>query len=221
VDAVIELMAEDKILPYLDIPFQHASPSILKAMRRPANTEKTLDRIKSWRAICPDLAIRSTFVVGFPSETEKDFQLLLDWLEEAEIDRVGCFKYEPVKGAKANEIPDIVPDEIKLQRYEILMEKAQEISIKRLAQKQGRTIEVLVDDVNAEENQAIARSKWDAPEIDGNVIIDNAGDIKPGDLLEVIVNDSDAYDLFATPAKTFTSEKPASWKKSIQLFKYR
>jgi len=198
VDAAIELMAENKILPYLDIPFQHASPTILKAMRRPANTEKTLDRINSWRKTCPDLAIRSTFVVGFPGETDEDFQMLLDWLEEAQIDRAGCFEYEPVAGAKANEIENVVPDEIKRQRYEMLMEKAQQISVQRLAKKVGRTIEVLVDDVNLEENQATARSKWDAPEIDGNVIIDNASGIKPGDMIEVKVHDSDAYDLYAT-----------------------
>lgn len=199
VDAAIELMAENKILPYLDIPFQHASPTILKAMRRPANTEKTLDRINSWRKTCPDLAIRSTFVVGFPGETDEDFQMLLDWLDEAQIDRAGCFEYEPVAGAKANEIKNVVPDEIKRQRYEMLMEKAQQISVARLAKKVGRTIEVLVDDVNLEENQATARSKWDAPEIDGNVIIDNASGIKPGDMIEVKVHDSDAYDLYATP----------------------
>jgi len=198
VDAAIELMADNKILPYLDIPFQHASPTILKAMSRPANTEKTLDRINSWRNTCPDLAIRSTFVVGFPGETDEDFQILLDWLDEAQIDRAGCFEYEPVAGAKANEIKDIVPDEIKRQRYEMLMEKAQQISVERLAKKVGRTIEVLVDNINVEENQATARSKWDAPEIDGNVIIDNATGIKSGDMLEVKVHDSDAYDLYAT-----------------------
>jgi len=207
VDKAIELMADDKILPYLDIPFQHASPQILKAMRRPANTEKTLDRIKSWRKTCPDLAIRSSFVVGFPGETEADFQLLLDWLDEARIDRVGCFEYEAVAGAKANELPNAVPQEIKRQRYETLMAKAQEISFDILEKKIGRTIEVLVDDVNGEENQAIARSKWDAPEIDGNVIIDNASGIKPGDMLEVTINDCDAYDLFATVATESANHK--------------
>ncbi len=199
VDAVIELMAAGKILPYLDIPFQHASPRLLKAMRRPANQEKTLTRIKSWRQTCPDLAIRSTFIVGFPGETEEDFEQLLDWMDEAEIDRAGCFEYEPVAGAKANELEGIVPDEIKLHRYNRLMARAQEVSVKRLAQKIGKTIEVLVDDVRRDENQALARSKWDAPDIDGQVIIDHAGGIKPGDLVKVIVNDTDAYDLFATP----------------------
>ncbi len=199
VDAAIELMAAGKILPYLDIPFQHAAPRLLKAMRRPANQEKTLSRIKSWRQTCPDLAIRSTFIVGFPGETEEDFQQLLDWIGEAEIDRAGCFEYEPVAGAKANELEGVVPDEVKLHRYNRLMARAQEVSVKRLAQKIGRTIEVLVDNVRKDENQALARSKWDAPDIDGQVIIDNAGGIKPGDLVEVIVNDTDAYDLFATP----------------------
>ncbi len=203
VDEVIELMARERILPYLDIPFQHASPSVLRAMRRPANTEKTLDRIKSWRSTCPDLAIRSSFVVGFPGESEEDFQFLLDWLEEAGIDRVGCFRYEPVAGARANELPGAIPDETKQERYHRLMEKAQGISARRLAQKVGRTIQVLVDQVNVQEDQAIARSRWDAPEIDGNVIIDNASAIKdtirPGDLIRVRVHDSDAYDLFATP----------------------
>ncbi len=201
VDAVIELMADNKILPYLDIPFQHASHKVLKAMRRPANQEKTLDRINSWRKTCPDLAIRSTFIVGFPGETEEDFKILLDWIKEAQIDRAGCFEYEPVTGAKANEIADIVPDEVKKERFARLMALAQEVSIHRLAQKVGRTIEVLVDDVDGEENLAIARSKWDAPDIDGQVIIDNAHNIKPGDLVQVKVHDSDEYDLFASPVK--------------------
>ncbi len=202
VDAAIELMAAGKILPYLDIPFQHASHKVLKAMRRPANQEKTLDRIRAWRNTCPDLAIRSTFIVGFPGETEEDFVQLLDWIGEAEIDRAGCFEYEPVAGAKANEIENIVPDEVKKERFERLMARAQEISIDRLAQKVGRTIEVLVDDVRQDENQAIARSKWDAPDIDGQVIIDHATGIKTGDLVQVQINDSDAYDLFATPANS-------------------
>ncbi|MCB1516527.1 MAG: 30S ribosomal protein S12 methylthiotransferase RimO [Hyphomicrobiaceae bacterium] len=200
VDAVIDLMADDKVLPYLDIPFQHAAPSVLKAMRRPANQEKTLDRIKSWRQTCPDLAIRSTFIVGFPGETEEDFETLLDWLEEAEIDRAGAFKFEPVAGAKANELPGAVPDDVKQDRYDRLMQKAQQVSAKRLATKVGRTIDVLVDDVRPDEGTAIARSKWDAPEIDGQVIIDNAERLKPGDLVSVTVTDSDAYDLYATPA---------------------
>ncbi len=199
VDQVIELMAEGKVLPYLDIPFQHASPKVLKAMRRPANQVKTLDRIKKWREICPDLAIRSNFIVGFPGETEEDFEFLLDWLEEAEIDRAGCFEYEPVTGAPANDLEGIVPDEVKRDRFERLMEVAQDVSTHQLAKKVGRTIEVLVDDVEPEANRAIARSKWDAPDIDGQVIVDNATGIKPGDLVTVTVTDSDEYDLFAEP----------------------
>ena len=197
VDGAIELMAEGKILPYLDIPFQHASPKVLKSMRRPANQEKTLDTILNWRKTCPDLAIRSTFIVGFPGETEADFEQLLDWLSEAGIERAGCFPYEPVTGAKANELDGAVPEEIKQERFERLMERAQHVSADRLKQKVGKTIEVLVDDVEEEENLAIARSIWDAPEVDGNVIIDHASGIKPGDKLSVKVHDSDAYDLFA------------------------
>jgi ribosomal protein S12 methylthiotransferase len=200
VDQVIELMAEGKVLPYLDIPFQHASPSVLKAMRRPANQEKTLDRIRKWREVCPDLTIRSNFIVGFPGETEADFEFLLDWLEEAEIDRAGCFEYEPVTGAAANDLAGLVPDEVKRDRFERLMEVAQGVSTHQLAKKVGRTIEVLVDDVQPEANRAIARSKWDAPDIDGQVIVDNAAGIKPGDLVTVTVIDSDEYDLFAEPA---------------------
>jgi ribosomal protein S12 methylthiotransferase len=200
VDAVIPLMAEGKVLPYLDIPFQHASPSVLKTMRRPANQEKTLDRIRKWREICPDLTIRSNFIVGFPGETEEDFEFLLDWIEEAEIDRAGCFEYEPVTGARANELEGVVPDEVKRERFERLMEVAQDVSTAQLAKKVGRTIEVLVDDVQPEANRAIARSKGDAPDIDGTVIIDNADGIKPGDLVSVTVTDSDEYDLFAEPA---------------------
>jgi len=199
VDDVIPLMAEGKILPYLDIPFQHASPQVLKAMRRPANQVKTLDRIKRWREICPDLTIRSNFIVGFPGETEEDFDFLLDWIEEAEIDRAGCFKYEPVTGAPANELEGIVPAEVMDERFAMLMEVAQDISTAQLAKKVGRTIEVLVDDVRPAEGRAIARSKWDAPDIDGQVIIDKADGIKPGDKLDVLVTASDEYDLFAEP----------------------
>ena len=200
VDSVIPLMAEGKILPYLDIPFQHASPSVLKLMRRPANQVKTLDRIKAWRAIAPDLAIRSNFIVGFPGETEEDFEFLLDWLEEAEIDRIGCFEYEPVTSAPANDIEGIVPDEVKRDRYERLMEVAQDISAHVLSKKVGRTIDVLVDDVQPEMGRAVGRSKWDAPEIDGAVIIHEADGIKPGDMVSVTVTDSDEYDLFGVPA---------------------
>jgi ribosomal protein S12 methylthiotransferase len=200
VDSVIPLMAEGKILPYLDIPFQHASPSVLKLMRRPANQVKTLDRIKAWRAIAPDLAIRSNFIVGFPGETEEDFEFLLDWLEEAEIDRIGCFEYEPVTGAPANDIEGIVPDEVKRDRYERLMEVAQDISAHVLSKKVGRTIDVIVDDVQPEMGRAVGRSKWDAPEIDGAVIIHEAEGIKVGDMVSVTVTDSDEYDLFGVPA---------------------
>jgi ribosomal protein S12 methylthiotransferase len=201
VDDVIPLMAEGKILPYLDIPFQHASPQVLKAMRRPANQVKTLDRIKGWREICPDLTIRSNFIAGFPGETEEDFEFLLDWLEEAEIDRAGCFEYEPVTGAPANELDGTVPAEVRRDRYERLMEVAQDVSTHRLSLKVGRTIDVLVDDVKPDEGKAIARSQWDAPEIDGQVIIANAHGIKVGDKVSVTVTDSDEYDLFAVPAK--------------------
>ena len=200
VDSVIPLMAEGKILPYLDIPFQHAAPSVLKSMRRPANQVKTLDRIKAWRAMAPDLAIRSNFIVGFPGETEEDFEFLLDWLEEAEIDRIGCFEYEPVTGAPANDIEGIVPDEVKRDRYERLMEVAQDISAHVLSKKVGRTIDVLVDDVQPEMARAVGRSQWDAPEIDGSVIIHEADGIKPGDMVSVTVTDSDEYDLFGVPA---------------------
>jgi ribosomal protein S12 methylthiotransferase len=197
VDQVIELMAEGLVLPYLDIPFQHASPNVLRAMKRPANHEKTLDRIKKWREICPD---RSNFIVGHPGETEEDFEFLLDWIEEAEIDRAGCFKYEPVTGAPANDLPGIVPEEVKEERFAQLMEVAQDISYHQLSKKVGRTIDVIVDDVQPEQNRVIARSKWDAPEIDGQVYVDQADGIKIGDIVSVTVTDNDEYDLFAVPA---------------------
>jgi len=212
VDSVIPLMAEGKILPYLDIPFQHAAPSVLKSMRRPANQVKTLDRIKAWRAVAPDLAIRSNFIVGFPGETEEDFEFLLDWLEEAEIDRIGCFEYEPVTGAPANDIEGIVPDELKRERYERLMEVAQDISAHVLSKKVGRTIDVLVDDVEPDTGRAIGRSQWDAPEIDGTVIIHEADGIKVGDKVSVLVTESDEYDLFAVPSAVAAKDdsKPAA-----------
>lgn len=200
VDPVMELMAEGLVLPYLDIPFQHASPNVLKAMRRPAHHEKTLNRILDWKRQVPDLTVRSNFIVGFPGETEEDFEMLLDFIEEAEIDRAGCFKYEPVTGATANELDGVVPDEIKEERFAQLMEVAQNVSFHQLQKKVGRTIDVIVDDVRPEENRVIARSKWDAPEIDGQVIVDNAAGIKIGDIVPVVVTDNDEYDLFAVPA---------------------
>lgn len=201
VDPVMELMAEGLVLPYLDIPFQHASPNVLKAMRRPAHQEKTLNRILDWKRQVPDLTVRSNFIVGFPGETEEDFEMLLDFIEEAEIDRAGCFKYEPVTGATANELEGVVPDEVKEERFAQLMEVAQNVSFHQLQKKVGRTIDVIVDDVQPEQNRAIARSKWDAPEIDGQVIVDNATGIKIGDIVSVKVTDNDEYDLFAEPAK--------------------
>jgi ribosomal protein S12 methylthiotransferase len=197
VDDIIPLMAEGKILPYLDIPFQHASPSILKNMRRPAHQEKTLDRIHKWREICPEISLRSTFIVGFPGETEADFQMLLDWLDEAQLDRVGCFEYSPVKGAAANELPDHVPDEVKKERWERFMEKQQAISAAKLQNKIGWEMDVLVDHV--EDGVATARSYADAPEIDGVVMIEGDYGLKPGDMLPVIIEEADDYDLWASP----------------------
>src|SRR5690606_10562183 len=199
VDAVMDLMAEGLVLPYLDIPFQHASPKVLKAMRRPAHQEKTLNRILDWRRQVPDLTVRSNFIVGFPGETEEDFEMMLDFIEEAEIDRACCFKYGPVTGAPANELEGIVPDEVAQERWEQLMAVAQNVSAGQLAKKVGRTIDVLVDDVQQDKNVAIARSKWDAPEIDGQVIVANAEGIKPGDMVSVTVTGSDECDLFAGP----------------------
>ncbi|MCA0434120.1 MAG: 30S ribosomal protein S12 methylthiotransferase RimO [Proteobacteria bacterium] len=198
VDDVIPLMAEGKILPYLDIPFQHAAPQVLKAMRRPANQEKVLQRLAKWRAICPDIAIRSTFIVGFPGETDEDFEYLLSWMKEARLDRVGCFKYEPVSGATANDLglPQ-VPDAVKDERYARFMETQQEISSAILTSKEGRIIEVLVDEIDAENGEAVARSVWDAPEIDGNVFIPGATHLKPGDLVKVKVIEAEEYDLVA------------------------
>ncbi|WP_373089381.1 30S ribosomal protein S12 methylthiotransferase RimO [Zhongshania sp.] len=198
VDNVIPLMAEGKILPYLDIPFQHASPKVLKAMKRPAHQEKTLDRIKKWRGICPDLVIRSTFIVGFPGETEEDFQILLDWLKEAQLDRVGCFEYSPVEGATANDLEEHVPDDVKKDRWQRFMVVAQEISAERLRAKIGTQQEILIDTVDDE--GAIGRSVADAPEIDGKVYLDGFTDVRPGDALVVNIIDSDDYDLWAEPA---------------------
>jgi ribosomal protein S12 methylthiotransferase len=194
VDSVIPLMAEGKILPYLDIPFQHASPNVLKAMRRPASQEKTLAKIQRWREICPDITLRSTFIVGFPGETEEDFQMLLDWLDEAQIDRAGAFQYEPVKGAKANEIGMEVPDEIKEIRWQRFMEKQQDISAKKAAAKIGKTLECIIDEVAG--GGADARSKADAPEIDGTVFLRDVKNLKPGDIVNVKIEDAEEYDLY-------------------------
>jgi ribosomal protein S12 methylthiotransferase len=194
VDEVIPLMAERKILPYLDIPFQHASPTVLKAMRRPANQEKVLDRIRNWRTITPDLTLRSTFIVGFPGETEADFQLLLDWLTEAQIDRLGAFKYENVTGAAANELPGHVPEEVKEERWHRLMAHQQAISNARMAAKIGSTIEVLIDEVDDE--GAFGRSWADAPEIDGCVYLNGETDVAEGDVVRVRVAHADNYDVW-------------------------
>lgn len=199
VDDVIPLMAEGKILPYLDIPFQHASPAVLKAMRRPAHQEKTAERIRRWRDVCPDLAIRSTFIVGFPGETEEDFEMLLGWLREAKINRAGCFKYEAVAGAKANELAGAVPEEVKEERWNRFMAAQQEVSAALLEAKVGRTIDVIIDEIDSE--GAIGRSKWDAPEIDGSVFIDGAFDLKPGEIVPVRVTSADEYDLYGDVAR--------------------
>lgn len=199
VDDIIPLMAEKKILPYLDIPFQHASPSVLKNMKRPGQQEKTLERIKAWRNICPDITLRSTFIVGFPGETESDFEYLLDWLDEAQLDRVGCFEYSPVEGASANELPNAVPDEIKKERWERFMAKQQEISAKRLQQKIGTVQEMIVDGI--EDGVAFGRTTADAPEIDGQIQLDSDYGLQPGHRLNVRVTDADEYDLWAEPAE--------------------
>ncbi|MFT6758803.1 MAG: ribosomal protein S12 methylthiotransferase [Chitinophagales bacterium] len=199
VDKVIPLMAEGKILPYLDIPFQHASPRILKLMKRPGNQEKTLERIKAWREVCPDLVIRSTFVVGFPGETEDDFQILLDWLEQAQLDRVGCFKYSPVDGATANDLPDHVPEDIQQDRWERFMQTQQRISTAKLQARIGQILPVIVDEVGDEE--IIARTYGDAPEIDGNIFLPGGYDLQPGDTLYAEVMSADEYDLYGEPVE--------------------
>lgn len=196
VDKIIPLMAEGKILPYLDIPFQHASLNVLKAMKRPAATEKTLDRILNWREQCPDITLRSTFIVGFPGETDADFEELLEFLEVAQLDRVGCFQYSAVDGAAANELANPVAEELKIERWERFMAAQQEISTKKLQAKIGRVMEVLVDEANAE--QIVARSAADAPEIDGNVFIQPNRDVEAGDFIQVKIDDADEYDLYGT-----------------------
>ncbi|MCD8548324.1 MAG: 30S ribosomal protein S12 methylthiotransferase RimO [Aeromonadaceae bacterium] len=197
VDELVPLMAEGKVLPYLDLPLQHASPRILKLMKRPGSVERTLERIRRWREICPEITLRSTFIVGFPGETEEDFQMLLDFLEQAELDRVGCFPYSPVEGAKANELPDSVPEEVKLARFERFMATQQAISTRKLARKVGQTLWVMVDEVD--EEGAIARTAGDAPEIDGVVYLNGVTSVQAGDRLRVKVAHADEYDLWATP----------------------
>ena len=198
VDQVIPLMAEGLILPYLDIPFQHASRNVLKLMKRPANETKVLERIKHWRTIAPDIAIRSTFVVGFPGETEDDFAYLMDWLEEAQLDRVGAFRFEPVEGAVANDLPNHVPEEIKEERYARLMALTARISAEKLQAKIGRTLDVIIDAVD-EEGGATGRSKADAPEIDGEVFLRDAGHLRAGDITRVSIEDADEHDLYGVP----------------------
>jgi ribosomal protein S12 methylthiotransferase len=207
VDAVIPLMAEGLVTPYLDIPFQHAAPSVLKAMKRPANEAKVLERLREWRKLCPDIAIRSSFVVGFPGETEADFQYLLDWLDEAQLDRVGAFRFEPVAGAPANDLPDQVPEAIKEDRYRRLMEKTEAISAARLATKVGRVLPVIIDDVGEPDEDgdigATGRSQADAPEIDGAVYLREVpAELKAGDRVHVLVEDADAHDLYGVIVKT-------------------
>ncbi|MGZ5607549.1 MAG: 30S ribosomal protein S12 methylthiotransferase RimO [Methylobacter sp.] len=194
VDEVIPLMANGKILPYLDIPFQHANSRILKLMKRPAAAENNLERIKAWREICPDITLRSTFIVGFPGETEQEFEELLDFLSEAQMDRVGCFAYSPVKGAVANDLPDQVPEEVKQERLARFMAHQAEISAERLQRRVGRIETVLIDEVV--EEGAVARSKADAPEIDGQVFIDGATHLKVGDFVDVELEEADEYDLW-------------------------
>ncbi|WP_137681001.1 30S ribosomal protein S12 methylthiotransferase RimO [Aurantiacibacter suaedae] len=205
VDAVIPLMAEGLLTPYLDIPFQHAAPKVLKAMKRPANEAKVLERLKSWREVCPEIAVRSSFVVGFPGETEEDFQYLLDWLEEAQLDRVGAFRFEPVDGAQANALPDPVPEEVKEERYARIMEVTERISAAKLAAKVGNVLPVIIDEVGEPDEDgdigATGRSQADAPEIDGAVYLrDVPADLQPGAFVNVEVEDADAHDLFGVIA---------------------
>ena len=198
VDDLIPLMAEGLLLPYLDIPLQHASPKILKAMKRPGKIDRTLERIKQWREICPDLTLRSTFIVGFPGETEEDFQMLLDFLKEAQLDRVGCFKFSPVEGAPATEMADQVPEEVKEERFHRFMQLQQEISAERLKQKIGQTLDVIIDEIDDE--GIIGRTKADAPEVDGLVYIENLSGtpVKVGEFIKVTITHSDEYDQWGT-----------------------
>ncbi|WP_368195858.1 30S ribosomal protein S12 methylthiotransferase RimO [Aeromonas sp. R2-2] len=196
VDDVIPLMRDGKVLPYLDIPLQHASPRILKLMKRPGTVERTLERIQKWREICPQITLRSTFIVGFPGETEEDFQMLLDFIDKAELDRVGCFKYSPVEGALANELPDPVPEAVQEERFQRFMELQQQVSIRKLARKVGQEMTVIIDEVD--EEGATGRSFADAPEIDGLVYLNGETGLKPGDMVKVRIDESDEYDLWAS-----------------------
>ncbi|VAW93391.1 Ribosomal protein S12p Asp88 (E. coli) methylthiotransferase [hydrothermal vent metagenome] len=196
VDDVVPLMAEGKILPYLDIPLQHASPSILKSMKRPANTENTLKRIQQWRCVCPDITLRSTFIVGFPGETDDDFAQLLNFLDDAQLDRVGCFAYSPVDGATANALPNQIDEEVKQQRLEIFMQKQATISANKLQQRVGQSLQVMVDGIS-EDGHALARSKAEAPEVDGWVIIENQQQLVSGEFVNVKITDADEHDLWA------------------------
>ncbi|CAN5250449.1 30S ribosomal protein S12 methylthiotransferase RimO [soil metagenome] len=204
VDQIIPLMAEGLLTPYLDIPFQHAAPAVLQRMKRPANEAKVLGRVKKWREICPDIAIRSSFVVGFPGETEADFQYLLDWLDEAQLDRVGAFRFEAVEGASANALPDPVPEEVKEERYQRIMERTAAISAAKLQAKIGRVLPVIIDEVGEPDEDdgsvgATARSQADAPEIDGNVFLRDTQGLKTGDIIDVVIEDADDHDLFGVP----------------------
>jgi ribosomal protein S12 methylthiotransferase len=201
VDEVIPLMAEEKILPYLDIPLQHASPSILRAMKRPGKIDKTIERIKNWRTICPDITLRSTFIVGFPGETDDDFEQLLDFLEEAQLDRVGAFAYSPVEGAVANELGNFVPEEVQQERLKRFMQLQAQISADKLQKKIGQTMTVLVDNFNNDEGLVLARSKADAPEIDGEVILDGFEDVELGDFVDVKIVAATEHDLIARPVE--------------------
>ncbi|MBS4687034.1 30S ribosomal protein S12 methylthiotransferase RimO [Aeromonas sobria] len=196
VDDVIPLMRDGKVLPYLDIPLQHASPRILKLMKRPGTVERTLERIQKWREICPQITLRSTFIVGFPGETEEEFQMLLDFIDKAELDRVGCFKYSPVEGALANELPDPVPEAVQEERFQRFMELQQQVSIRKLARRVGKEMMVLIDEVD--EEGATGRSFADAPEIDGLVYLNGETSLKPGDMVKVRIDESDEYDLWAS-----------------------
>lgn len=200
VDEVIPLMADGKILPYLDIPFQHASPKVLKAMKRPGNQEKTLERIKAWREICPELTLRSSFIVGFPGETDDDFEYMLEWMQEAQIDRAGCFKYENVEGAVSRGLEEHVPEDVKQERFERFMEIQRQISEEKSQAKIGSVIPVIIDEIDGE-GGADGRSMGDAPEIDGKVLLRDAEDFKEGDIVMVEIEDADDYDLYGVPAE--------------------